>query len=122
MYNIYQIIENVVLFISRDVVSKMILPLLFLFLAADIIRYLFSKDAKKETILDSLKAKAIGFIILIFLPFIMLWFLGFVQQVTGVKPNVDTSILQKLNGGKSISQTTTTTPDTNSVVTVNPAS
>ena len=98
MYDFYTVLENVVLFISKDVIFKIILPLIFIFLVFDIIRYMFSKDSKKEDIIEALKGKAIGFTALVFLPFLMLWFLGFIGKVTGAQVDVDTSVIEKLIG------------------------
>lgn len=100
MYDFYTVLENIVLFISRDVIFKVILPVIFIFLVFDIIRYMFSKESKREDIIDALKNKAIGFVILILLPFIMLWFITFVSKVTGAEVDVDTSIINKLISGK----------------------
>ena len=98
MYDFYTVLENVVLFISRDVIFKIILPCIFIFLVFDIIRYMFSKDSKKEDIIEALQGKAIGFTVLVLLPFIMLWFIGFISKVTGASVDVDTSIIEKLIG------------------------
>lgn len=106
MYDFYTVLENVVLFISRDVIFKVILPVIFIFLVFDVIRYMFSKESKKEDIIDALKNKAIGFLILMLLPFIMLWFITFVSKVTGAQIDVDTSIIQKLISGTGNSSTT----------------
>lgn len=115
MYNLYTVLENAVLFISKDVIYKIILPLVFIFLVFDIIRYMFSKDSKKEDIIEALQGKAIGFTVLILLPFIMLWFIGFISKITGAPVDVDTSIIQKLIGNNSSSSTT----DTSSVANPN---
>lgn len=98
MYDLYTVLENMVLFISKDVIYKIILPCMFIFLTFDIIRYLFSKDSKKEDIVEALQGKAIGFTVLILLPFIMLWFVNFIGKVTGAPVDVDTSIIHKLMG------------------------
>lgn len=100
MNDIYTILENIVIFLSRDVVYKIVLPLIFIFLVFDIFRYLFSRDSKKEEIIDALKNKATGFVVLVFLPFIMLWFINFLGKVTNANIDVDTSILEKLTGEK----------------------
>ena len=96
MLDIYTIIENLVLFVSKNVVFKIVLPITFVILVFDIIKYMFSKDSKKEDIIEALKGKAIGFIALITLPFMLLWFVNFVGKVTGVNVDVDTSIIEKL--------------------------
>ena len=98
MYDFYTVLENVVLFISKDVIFRIILPCVFIFLVFDIIRYMFSRDSKKEDIIEALKGKAIGFTVLVLLPFIMLWFIGFLGKVTGAEIDVDTSIIHKLIG------------------------
>lgn len=98
MYDFYTVLENVVLFISKDVIFKIVLPCIFVFLVFDIIRYLFSKDSKKEDIIEALQGKALGFTVLVLLPFIMLWFIGFISKVTGANVDVDTSIIEKLIG------------------------
>lgn len=98
MYDFYTVLENVVLFISKDVIFRIILPCVFIFLVFDIIRYMFSRDSKKEDIIEALKGKAIGFTVLVLLPFLMLWFIGFLGKVTGAEIDVDTSIIHKLIG------------------------
>lgn len=98
MYDFYTVLENVVLFISKDVIFKIVLPCIFIFLVFDIIRYMFSKDSKKEDIIEALKSKAIGFTALVFLPFLILWFIGFIGKVTGAEVDVDTSVIEKLIG------------------------
>ena len=100
MNDFYTIIENIVIFLSKDVVYKFVLPLIFIFLVFDIFSYLFSKDSKKEDIIEALKSKAFGFIILVFLPFILIWFLNFLAKVPNSQIDVDTSILEKLTGQK----------------------
>lgn len=106
MYDFYTVLENIVLFISRDVIFKVILPIIFIFLVFDIIRYMFSKESKREDIIEALKNKAIGFVILMLLPFIMLWFITFVSKVTGAEIDVDTSIIHKLISGNGSSTNT----------------
>lgn len=106
MFDFYTVLENIVLFISRDVIFKVILPIIFVFLVFDIIRYMFSKESKREDIIDALKNKAVGFVILMLLPFIMLWFITFVSKVTGAEIDVDTSIIQKLISGNGSSSNT----------------
>lgn len=106
MFDFYTVLENIVLFISRDVIFKVILPIIFIFLVFDIIRYMFSKESKREDIIDALKNKAIGFVILMLLPFIMLWFITFVSKVTGAEIDVDTSIINKLISGNGSSNNT----------------
>lgn len=106
MYDFYTVLENIVLFISRDVIFKVILPIIFIFLVFDIIRYMFSKESKREDIIEALKNKAIGFVILMLLPFIMLWFITFVSKVTGAEIDVDTSIIHKLISGNGSSNNT----------------
>lgn len=96
MFDFYTVLENIVLFISKDVIFRIILPVLFIFLVFDIIRYMFSKESKREDIIDALKNKALGFVLLMLLPFIMLWFITFVSKVTGAEIDVDTSIINKL--------------------------
>lgn len=98
MYDFYTVLENIVLFISKDVIFRIVLPCMFIFLVFDIIRYMFSKDSKKEDIIEALQGKAIGFVALVLLPFILLWFIGFVSKVTGASVDVDTSIIEKLIG------------------------
>lgn len=102
MYDLYTILENIVLFISKDVVYKIVLPLVFIFLVCDIVRYLFSKDSKKEDILEAFKAKAVGIVALIFLPVIILWFITFLGKVSGAKIQTDTSIIEKLIGDNAV--------------------
>lgn len=96
MYDLYTVLENIVLFISKDVIFKVLLPCIFIFLVFDIIRYMFAKESKREDIIEALQTKALGFLIIILLPFIMLWFVNFVGKVTGAEIDVDTSIIEKL--------------------------
>ena len=103
MYDLYTIIENFVLFLCRDVVFKIVLPLVIVFLVLDIIRYMFSKNSKKEDIVEALKGKAFGLVCLIMLPFALLWFIGFIGKIAGVKVDMDTSIIQKLINSTSTS-------------------
>jgi len=99
MYDFYTVLENIVLFVSRDIIFKIVLPCMFIVLVFDIIRYMFSKDSKKEDIIEALQGKALGFVALVLLPFVLLWFIGFVSKVTGASVDVDTSIIEKLIGG-----------------------
>lgn len=106
MYDFYTVLENIVIFLSKDVIFRIILPCIFIFLVFDIIRYMFSRDSKKEDIIDALKTKAIGFTVLILLPFIMLWFISFIGKVTGAEVDVDTSVITKLIGTNKITSST----------------
>lgn len=106
MYDLYTVLENIVLFLSRDVIFKVLLPLIFIALVFDIIKYMFAKESKREDIIEALQTKALGFLVIILLPFIMLWFVNFVGKVTGAEVDVDTSIIQKLISGKDGSSST----------------
>lgn len=110
MYDFYTVLENIVLFISKDVIFRIILPCIFIFLVFDVVRYIFSRDSKKEDIIEALKGKAIGFTVLVLLPFIMLWFIGFLGKVTGAEIDVDTSIIHKLIGSNKNDTSNTATP------------
>ena len=100
MNDLYTILENIVIFLSKDVIYKIIVPLIIICLIIDIIRYMFAKDDTKETIIGAIQKKAIGFVLLVTLPFLVIWFLNFVSKVAGVEVDVDTSILEKLTGKK----------------------
>lgn len=114
MYDFYTVLENIVLFVSKDIIFRIILPCMFVVLVFDIIRYMFSKDSKKEDIIEALQGKAIGFTALVLLPFVLLWFIGFISKVTGASVDVDTSIIEKLVGGsnKKTSQSNKTSTGT----------
>lgn len=93
---IYAIVENFTLLVSRDLVYKIALPIVLAVLVLNILSYLFAKEDKKEDIMKSIQGKIIGLIILVLLPSILTISLSLLEKVTGITPNIDTSIINKV--------------------------
>ena len=93
---IYAIFENFTLLVSRDLVYKIALPIVLAVLVLNILSYLFAKEDKKEDIMKSIQGKIIGLIILVLLPSILTISLSLLEKVTGITPNIDTSIINKV--------------------------
>lgn len=93
---IYGILENLAVFVGRDFVYKVAIPLVLILLFINFLGLLFKKGDAKEEVIKGLQMKIIGLVILILLPTLMTVFLNFIEQVTGVSPNVDTSVIDRL--------------------------
>lgn len=90
---IYTVVENLTLLVTRDLVYKIALPIVMVVLVLNILSYLFAKEDKKEDIMKSIQGKIIGLIILVLLPSILTISLSLLEKVTGITPNIDTSIV-----------------------------
>lgn len=95
-YSLQTIMENIVRFLMNDLVRKYIVPVIFILLVLDVFHYILSSEDKKESLLTSFKNKFIGFILLILLPVILIAGLQKFESITGIKTNVDTSIVQRV--------------------------
>lgn len=101
---IYEILNNLALFFSRELVYHIALPIIIIIIAINAIGLLFtSKSDKKEALISSIQAKVIGLVILVLLPVILSVFLGFMEKITGITPNVDTSILNEMQSSTVVS-------------------
>lgn len=93
---LYEILENLAVFVGRDFIYKVAIPLVLILLFINFLGLLFKKGDAKEEVIKGIQMKVIGLVILILLPTLITVFLSFIEQVTGVKPNVDTSVIDRL--------------------------
>lgn len=97
---LYNVLENLAIFVAKDFIYRVAIPLILILLFINFLGLFFKKGDAKEEVISGIQMKVVGLVILILLPTLITIFLSFVEQVTGIKPNVDTSIIEKLQSSE----------------------